>query len=254
MNFLFLILSTSILMSFIILLALALFSFFPEQFSGKTRYFIWIIILVGLVIPVRPILGSGLITIELPWQTESLEVLKARLAEEATANNITTENRSNISTELSVNSNANVTGSESLAPSSTTEAKDTAKESVFDLMKKKITPMLTGFFKPTILLPNKEIPEDEMALILEHELTHYKHKDLYINLLGTLAVSLHWFNPIVYLCYPSIQGDGEFCCDEAVLKNRDSDYRQFYGEVIISMIERNSKNQVAFTTCFYAKN
>ena len=324
MNFLFLILSTSILMSFIILLALALFSFFPEQFSGKTRYFIWIIILVGLIVPVRPILGSGLITIELPWQTESLEVLEARLAEEATANNITTENRSNISTELSVNSNANVTGSESLAPSSTIEAKDAAKESVFDLMKKKITPialilgawllgalisfsrhlyhyhqfkkmirrwskpvedlatlelfdivkedmglqkkniqlmicpsittpMLTGFFKPTILLPNKEIHEDEMALILEHELTHYKHKDLYINLLGTLAVSLHWFNPIVYLCYPSIQGDGEVCCDEAVLKNRDSDYRQFYGEVIISMIERNSKNQVAFTTCFYAK-
>ena len=59
MNFLFLILSTSILMSFIILLALALFSFFPEQFSGKTRYFIWIIILIGLI------------TIELPLQTES---------------------------------------------------------------------------------------------------------------------------------------------------------------------------------------
>ena len=71
MNFLFLILSTSILMSFLILLALALFSFFPEQFSGKTRYFIWIIILIGLIIPVRPMLGDGLITIELPRQTES---------------------------------------------------------------------------------------------------------------------------------------------------------------------------------------
>lgn len=324
MNFLFLIISTSILMSLIILLALALFSFFPEQFSGKTRYFIWIIILIGLIIPVRPIIGNGLITIELPWQTESLEVLEAQLAKEAAASNITTENPSNISNESTVYSNANVTGSESLAPSSNTEATDTPKESVFDLMKKNLTPialilgiwllgaffsfsrhiyhyyqfkkmvrrwskpvedlatlelfdivkedmglhkkniqlmvcpsittpMLTGFFKPTILLPNKEIHEDEMELILEHELTHYKHKDLYINLLGTLAVSLHWFNPIVYLCYPSIQGDGEVCCDEAVLKNHDSDYRQFYGEVIISMIERNSKNQVAFTTCFYAK-
>lgn len=115
------------------------------------------------------------------------------------------------------------------------------------------TPMLTGLFQPTILLPDKPIADDEMELILEHELTHYKHKDLLINLVGVLALCIHWFNPILYLCMPAVYGDGECYCDESVLKNKDLEYRRFYGEVIISMIEASSQKQIALSTCFYAK-
>lgn len=110
MNFLFLILSTSILMSFIILLALALFSFFPEQFSGKTRYFIWIIILIGLI------------TIELPRQTESDVFVEETATSSTPANSGTTP--------------AKVTNDESSSPSSSPEA-----ESAFDQLKKNTTPV-----------------------------------------------------------------------------------------------------------------
>ena len=113
--------------------------------------------------------------------------------------------------------------------------------------------MLTGLIKPVILLPEKSIADDEMELILEHELTHYKHKDLWVNLIAVLAISIHWFNPILYFCLPAIYGDGESYCDETVLKNKNKDYRRFYGEVIISMIEASPQKHIALSTCFYAK-
>lgn len=306
MNILISLLTTSVTMSLIILLAMGLFRFFPKTFSGKTRYLIWIIILLGLIIPFRPLLWGGFITVEPFWQnaattSQSFDEVEPEVSEQDISQPV----------ETAVTTDAVTTPTETPAPETPKAnrfpslftlllilwmtgalisfsrhminyyqfqkmikrwgkpVEDLATLELFDIVKESMglrrkniglvrcsmikTPMLTGFRKPTVLLPEKHLEADELELIFEHELTHYKHKDLYVNLLGTLAVSLHWFNPVVYFCYPSIQGDGEVCCDEAVLINRDLDYRRFYGEVIISMIERHPSKQVAFSTCFYAK-
>ncbi|RRD95700.1 peptidase M56 [Clostridiales bacterium COT073_COT-073] len=313
MEFLFLILSTSIFMSLIILLATVAFILWPQALSGKTRYIIWIIILIGLIVPFRPIWGNGLFQIETPFPQSEINLPVTEEITLTDEHSKTSNNQVAVKNETALPEKPMTTaGSDMVAVSSAPKSgfslsivsiilliwaigaifsfsrhlysyyqfrkmvkrwgvpvTDLATLELFDIVKEDMglqrkniqliqctsitTPMLTGFLKPTILLPNKNIEADEMELIFEHELTHYKHKDLYVNLLGTLAVSLHWFNPIVYFCYPSIQGDGEVCCDEAVLSNRDLDYRRFYGEVIISMIERNNTKQVAFSTCFYAK-
>ena len=61
------------------------------------------------------------------------------------------------------------------------------------------SPMLVGFVKPVIVLPERIYGEQELLLILRHELMHYKHHDLWYKLILLAANAVHWFNPLVYL-------------------------------------------------------
>lgn len=114
------------------------------------------------------------------------------------------------------------------------------------------TPMLIGFSKPHILLPEGEFTDDELDLIFEHELTHFKHRDAYVNVLIMLVTSLHWFNPFVKFMAKEAQEAAESYCDHAVLVYQDKSYRTFYGETLISMINRSRQPRTSFSSCFYS--
>lgn len=301
MNFLMIMFTASIVMSLIMLVLLGL-SFLSRRLpNAQTRYVMWVILLVGLIIPFRPLIGDGLIKLEDPTyslsgQVESQEG-QGDLKEADPAKTV-------VGLEANKTEGAALSaGAKGGSPISLStvllavwglgalvsfgkymiqyrrfhllvkrwgkEVTDPYTLESFEFVKAKMgleekkiglllvntvsTPMLTGIIKPVILLPEKPIEDDEMELILEHELTHYKHKDLWVNLIGVIALSLHWFNPILYFCLPAIYGDGESYCDETVLKNKNKDYRRFYGEVIISMIEASPQKHIALSTCFYAK-
>ena len=114
------------------------------------------------------------------------------------------------------------------------------------------SPMLLSFRDILIVLPELDYTEEELQLIFKHELTHYKHRDVLINLLGIFAKSLHWFNPVVRFACRETQEAGEMFCDYDVLSSRDTEYRTFYGETILTMIDRSKKTPIALTTCFYS--
>ena len=116
------------------------------------------------------------------------------------------------------------------------------------------SPMLLGFRDILIVLPELDYTEEELQLIFKHELTHYKHLDVLINLLGIFAKSLHWFNPVVRFACRETQEAGEMYCDYDVLSSRDTEYRTFYGETILTMIDRSKKTPISLTTCFYSDN
>jgi len=116
------------------------------------------------------------------------------------------------------------------------------------------SPMMIGFFHPTILLPDDEICPDELDYIIRHELTHYKRKDLWMNLLILLASAIHWFNPIVVIMAKFIRMDCEMACDETVVAGRNDEQRKQYGETIIGFIgKRDAKTPVlsVLTTNFF---
>lgn len=295
-------LTTSLILSVIMIALFALSSFSSlQKLSAQTRYLMWVILLIGLVIPFRPLLGKGLITLEQPvyemriapkdagekagldWsnpqepetdpdktssEKEEQEV-KILISRPLPAVNIPLVIWAAGALVLFIKYMIEYREFRRIIKRWGEPVSDPAVLEIFEWIKAKMglekkqigllvcrtitTPMLTGILQPTILLPEKPIAEDEMELILEHELTHYKHKDLIVNLIGIIALCFHWFNPLLYICLPVIYGEGESYCDETVLKNKDSNYRRFYGEVIISMIETGSQKQTAFTTCFYAK-
>ncbi|WP_256756836.1 M56 family metallopeptidase [Cohnella sp. WQ 127256] len=99
------------------------------------------------------------------------------------------------------------------------------------------TPMLIGFWKPVIVLPNKPLGEKERSMILSHELVHYKRGDLYVKLLVFVANAVHWFNPAVYTMNKQVTMLCELSCDEKVVQKMDRDSRRLYGETLLSMLE-----------------
>ena len=313
MNFLTILLSTGAVMSAIMLALVFVFRANNNILSAKTRYTIWIIILVGLLIPFRPQLISPLFTLNNPFTNvsgvkEQGEVdlttqssQKADTKSELQATNQVSNVQSNEATAVKEDSKKEETKFDLISFigkfaiivwligaivvfakymleyrkfckllkrwSSPVEDEDIIR--IFRLTKLKLdienkdiglirskyvnTPMLTGLIRPMVVIPEKEIDETDMKLIIEHELTHYKHKDLYVNLLSILVLCFHWFNPIMYYCMPVIQGDGELYCDETVLKNKNMTYRKTYGKMIINMIPTSPTKQVALSTCFYSK-
>ena len=68
-RYVFTFLSTSLIMSLLIFGFAALGELFPKIFTARLRYAAWLIILIGLIIPIRPMIGSGLINIGLPAET-----------------------------------------------------------------------------------------------------------------------------------------------------------------------------------------
>jgi beta-lactamase regulating signal transducer with metallopeptidase domain len=113
------------------------------------------------------------------------------------------------------------------------------------------SPMLIGFLNPVILLPKSIFSADELSLILRHELVHFQRKDLWYKCLVFLATAIHWFNPLIYLMAKAIAVQCEISCDAEVVYGIDLDGRQRYSETIIGVIKNQSRIQTAFSTNFY---
>lgn len=111
-------------------------------------------------------------------------------------------------------------------------------------------PMLAGFIHPTLYLPDERISRTDAAFIFRHELTHYKHGDLWLKLLLLAARCLHWFNPLVRLIARFAQEDIEAACDDAVVRGHDGAYRRAYGETILRSAIAQAQKRKALVSCF----
>ena len=100
------------------------------------------------------------------------------------------------------------------------------------------TPMLVGMFKTFLILPEVEMGEKELKVILKHELTHFKRRDLWVKSLTLAANAIHWFNPAAYRLTKNIDTFCEFSCDEQVVSDMNMEERQFYGETILNVLCR----------------
>ena len=111
-------------------------------------------------------------------------------------------------------------------------------------------PMLAGFIHPTLYLPDERISRTDAAFIFRHELTHYKHGDLWLKLRLLAARCLHWFNPLVHLIARFAQEDIEAACDDAVVRGHDGAYRRAYGETILRSAIAQAQKRKALVSCF----
>jgi len=98
------------------------------------------------------------------------------------------------------------------------------------------TPMLMGILRPTIIIPDIDFNEKQIKNILLHELTHLSRFDIGVKWLTMIAVSVHWFNPLMYFVKKEINRACELSCDEAVIQNLNAAEKQAYGDTLISVI------------------
>jgi len=83
-------------------------------------------------------------------------------------------------------------------------------------------PTLVGVWAPTIVLPRGPDSGRVSAGVLLHELAHIRAHSVLYNLVGRLALALHWFNPLVWLAVRYERQAGEQVCDDwATCLSRD---------------------------------
>lgn len=95
------------------------------------------------------------------------------------------------------------------------------------------SPFVCGIFSPRIYLP-KDLGEEEKEYILLHERIHIKRGDHITRLLSYLALSIHWFNPFVWLAFFISGKDMELACDEAVLR-KIGDRKKAYSASLLNL-------------------
>lgn len=109
-------------------------------------------------------------------------------------------------------------------------------------------PMLVGLVYPVLLLPKGGIPLADAPLILRHELTHAKHKDVLCKMVFLLARCVHWFNPVVHLLAWQGAQDLEIACDQSVVHALDTDAKRQYGQCILNDVARRMYGGTMLTT------
>ena len=95
------------------------------------------------------------------------------------------------------------------------------------------SPFVFGLIKPKIYLPF-QIGERSMTSVIAHEQAHIQRLDHLWKPLGFFLLTLHWFNPLIWLSYVLFCRDLELACDERVIRNLDRDARADYAAALLS--------------------
>ncbi len=104
------------------------------------------------------------------------------------------------------------------------------------------TPCLVGAVRPRILIPESLIEqrneenEKRVRFLLLHELVHLKQGDIWLAWLWTLALAVHWFNPLFWIFGRFLKFDCETACDDRVLTILEQKERRDYGRSLIEMM------------------
>lgn len=83
-------------------------------------------------------------------------------------------------------------------------------------------PMMLGILKPIILLPVATINHlsmEQLEAVLLHELAHIRRQDYLLNIFQTIAETVLFFNPFIWLIFSVIRKERENCCDDMVVEH-----------------------------------
>ena len=99
-------------------------------------------------------------------------------------------------------------------------------------------PCAAGIFRHTIYLPQVELSEQEIELILAHEVQHIRSHDAKIKLFVGLLTAVMWWNPIAQLFRAEIGRILELRCDANVVRHMDKTGRDDYLQMLKHMASR----------------
>lgn len=116
------------------------------------------------------------------------------------------------------------------------------------------TPCVVGFIRPIILIPAKDWKENELSLILEHELAHIAHHDNFWKLVFALIIILHFYNPLSYLLLFIWDRISELYCDQTVVNQKSASEIELYGTLMIDLSSTSSFTEKSWPIAGLNKN
>ncbi|MBG9945490.1 M56 family metallopeptidase [Brevibacillus formosus] len=107
-------------------------------------------------------------------------------------------------------------------------------------------PLISGIFSPWVYCPRdvyQSLSDAELYHVFAHELAHHKRKDLLWSFLGSLALAIHWMNPLVWVWIRKMKADMELACDEYVLEILGEKESIPYGMTLLSFARQISEKR-----------
>lgn len=95
------------------------------------------------------------------------------------------------------------------------------------------SPFVLGILRPRIYL-SFYLEELDKRAIIAHERAHIRRRDHWWKPLGFLLLTVHWFNPLVWIAYMLFCRDIELACDEKVIRGLDNEQRADYSQALLS--------------------
>lgn len=113
------------------------------------------------------------------------------------------------------------------------------------------SPLCVGFLRPTIYINSEDREKGDLYLILKHELTHCRRKDLWFKGILMLSRALHFFNPFVHGMAKLAEKDMELSCDMAVMKDCTMRERETYSMAILRTVKEANYKNMGMSTAFF---
>jgi Zn-dependent protease with chaperone function len=101
-------------------------------------------------------------------------------------------------------------------------------------------PSAFGFFKPMIVIPAwalRELPAEELNIILLHEFAHLRRWDDWTNLLQKVVRAVFLFHPAIWWIDSHLALEREMACDDAVLAETANP--RGYAKCLIGLLEKS---------------
>jgi beta-lactamase regulating signal transducer with metallopeptidase domain len=107
-------------------------------------------------------------------------------------------------------------------------------------------PAAIGFWKRTIVLPAwalRELPAEDLNVILLHEFAHLQRGDEWTNLIQKLVRGLFFFHPAVWWIEKQLSVEREMACDDAVLAQTANP--RGYAACLVSLLEKSVAHRMS---------
>ena len=242
-------------MSVVSLIYIGLLRLLKNRQQPVVRYYVWLALLGGFLTPFKPSFGSGAVTISAPEQ--AVAAVSSESVQSSTFNiwdivfiiwaALTVISLVHFAVRYKIFCKSIRRLSKPVDDQAQILANEIAttmniwSEVRVLVVKGLASPMMTGLFKPTVLLPEREFSKAELRLVIRHELTHFKHKDLWFKLLVVLCRAIYWFDPIMLLIDRCIDRECEYFCDSSVMKGENSEVRKRYCASILDTVSAQSR-------------
>ncbi len=116
-------------------------------------------------------------------------------------------------------------------------------------------PFISGFIKCCIFIPKNVEDEEEMEIILEHELYHYVKKDLHLKKFCAWIVRVQWFNPLVRRLVRQVDVWGDSRCDYYMCYESGAHWdMKDYFDVVLRHAERKKSRFRFYDSMHMARN
>jgi beta-lactamase regulating signal transducer with metallopeptidase domain len=101
-------------------------------------------------------------------------------------------------------------------------------------------PIVTGFLKAHIFVPELDLEDKHIKYILLHEYQHIKGYDIVIKVFYLMLAGLFWWNPLIYIFQKELGKLLEIRCDAGVVKKLPNEEKSDYLMSILAVIKKAS--------------